>query len=112
VSSRRSATQSQSLLSLSPSAVPWWDLEVGDRTEALVKYPLRISGSGDPDVGVDRVADDRRERLALAAPASVECLALLLGQIDLRSDSSHIQHNIQHGVALSAHLPFIRTVLA
>jgi hypothetical protein len=74
------------------------DLEIRDAAEGSVKHRLDISrgGSVPGHVGVDGVADDRRERLPFALPASVELLALLLGQVDLRPSSCHIQRSIQH----------------
>lgn len=103
VSRRRSATQTQSPLPLSPTVASRWDLEVGNRAEALVEYALHIGRGGDAKICVDSVADHGGERLALATPSGIECLSLSLGQVDLRSRRSHIQHKVQHSDAGPSH---------
>ncbi len=101
VSRRRSATQSEAPLASAPSLASGRVFEIWDRAEACVDDPLHIGSGRNAQVGIDRVAHDGRECLSLAAPTSVECLSLSIGQVDLRSRRSHIQHKVQHACEAS-----------
>ena len=70
------------------------DLEIRQRPERLVEDPLRVGGRL-AQIGVDGLAHDRSEALALSLPPRLEPSPLLRAEVDLRTDSRHIQRGIQ-----------------
>src|SRR3989449_7649512 len=93
VSTRSSATEAEPALSFPPLA-SGRDFEIGQRSERLVEDPLRVGGRL-AQIGVDGLAHDRGEALALSLPPRLEPSPLLRAEVDLRTGSWHIQRSIQ-----------------
>ena len=93
VSTRSSATEAEPALSFPPLA-SGRDLEIRQRSERLVEDPLRVGGRL-AQIGVDGLAHDRGEALALSLPPRLEPSPLLRAEVDLRTGSRHIQRGIQ-----------------
>ena len=78
-----------------PPLVARWNAELWGYPEGLVEHVCWFLLA---DVGIDGVANHRRQRLMLTPASRIELLALFLCQIDLRAYCWHIQRNIQPGL--------------